>query len=207
LIGTGGERLVRLQAASRLPIRDWTFRFSKGFVSRIFLNRAQYHPRRGARHPPITGAFSLRHQPMSSTALLSLPVGVLLVIRDVTSTAPFTSVDPGLGPQAHISLSQTCRRLRDLYTFSTRESDVWKRACINAGYGRPVRREYPQALPSSTPARHASSQHRKAEATGLRARDARDGGDGWVFPQQNSCLPALPHGSPLPPFPKPLRRQ
>jgi len=89
----------------------------------------------------------------SSTTLLSLPVDVLLVIRDVISTAPFTSLDPGLGLQAHISLSQTCRRLRDLYTFSTRESDdqFWKRACVNAGYGRPMRREYPQALPGSTP--------------------------------------------------------
>ncbi|KAH9956373.1 hypothetical protein BC827DRAFT_1157821 [Russula dissimulans] len=89
----------------------------------------------------------------STTTLLSLPVEVLLIIRDLISIAPFTSLDPGLGLQAHISLSQTCRRLRDLYTFSARESDdqFWKRACVNAGYGRPMRREYPHALPGSTP--------------------------------------------------------
>ena len=89
---------------------------------------------------------------MPVTTLLSLPVDVLLVIRDVISSAPFTSTDPGLGLLAHLSLSQTCRRLRDIYTFSTRESDnnFWKRACAVAGYGRPMRREYPQALPGST---------------------------------------------------------
>ena len=87
-----------------------------------------------------------------TTSLLSLPVDVLFVIRDVISSAPFTSTDPGLGLLAHLSLSQTCRRLRDIYTFSTRESDnmFWKRACAIAGYGRPMRREYPQALPGST---------------------------------------------------------
>jgi hypothetical protein len=87
-----------------------------------------------------------------TTSLLSLPVDVLLVIRDVISSAPFTSTDPGLGLLAHLSLSQTSRRLRDIYTFSTRESDnmFWKRACAMAGYGRPMRREYPQALPGST---------------------------------------------------------
>jgi hypothetical protein len=87
-----------------------------------------------------------------TTSLLSLPIDVLLVIRDVISSAPFTSTDPGLGLLAHLSLSQTCRRLRDVYTFSTRESDdlFWKRACAMAGYGRPMRREYSQALPGST---------------------------------------------------------
>jgi hypothetical protein len=87
-----------------------------------------------------------------TTSLFTLPVDVLLVIRDVISSAPFTSADPGLGLLAHLSLSQTCRRLRDIYTFSTRESDdlFWKRACAMAGYGRPMRREYPQALPGST---------------------------------------------------------
>jgi len=87
--------------------------------------------------------------------LLSLPVDVLLTIRDVISSAPFTSLDPGLGLLAHISLSQTCRGLRDLYTFSTRESEdsFWKRACAMAGYGRPMRREYGQTLlPSGAPA-------------------------------------------------------
>ena len=86
---------------------------------------------------------------MPATAtLLSLPVDVLLTIRDVISTAPFTSLDPGLGLLAHLSLSQTCRGLRDLYTFSTRESEdlFWKRACAMAGYGRPMRREYTQPL-------------------------------------------------------------
>ena len=87
-----------------------------------------------------------------TTSLFSLPVDILLVIRDVISSAPFTSTDPGLGLLAHLSLSQTCRRLRDVYTFSTRESDdlFWKRACAMAGYGRPMRREYSQALPGST---------------------------------------------------------
>lgn len=87
-----------------------------------------------------------------TTSLLSLPVDVLLVIRDVISSAPFTSTDPGLGLLAHLSLSQTCRRLRDIYTFSSRESDdlFWKRACAMAGYGRPMRREYSQALPGFT---------------------------------------------------------
>ena len=90
--------------------------------------------------------------PVTTTSLLTLPVDVLLVIRDVISSAPFTSTDPGLGLLAHLSLSQTCRRLRDIYTFSTRESDdlFWKRACAMAGYGRPMRREYPHALPGST---------------------------------------------------------
>jgi hypothetical protein len=88
----------------------------------------------------------------STSSLLSLPVDVLLVIRDVISSAPFTSADPGLGLQAHLSLSQTSRGLRDLYTFSTRESDdlFWKRACAMAGYGRPMRREYHQTLPGVT---------------------------------------------------------
>ncbi len=87
------------------------------------------------------------------TSLLSLPVDVLLSIRDVISSAPFTSVDPGLGLLAHLALSQTCRRLRGIYTLSTPESEdlFWKRACIMAGYGRPMRREYPQALPGFTP--------------------------------------------------------
>lgn len=85
--------------------------------------------------------------------LLSLPIDVLLTIRDVISTAPFTSIDPGLGLLAHLSLSQTCHRLRDIYTFSASESDssFWKRACLMAGYGRPMRREYPQALPGFAP--------------------------------------------------------
>jgi len=85
----------------------------------------------------------------ATMSLLSLPVDVLLVIRDVISSAPFTSADPGLGLHAHLALSQTCRRLRDVYTFSTRESDdlFWKRTCAIAGYGRPMRREYPQTLP------------------------------------------------------------
>lgn len=84
-----------------------------------------------------------------SPTLLSLPVDVLLTIRDVISSAPFTSPDPSLGLLAHISLSQTCRGLRDLYTFSTRESEdsFWKRACAMSGYGRPMRREYGQTLP------------------------------------------------------------
>jgi hypothetical protein len=88
----------------------------------------------------------------SSSPLLALPVDVLLVIRDVISSAPFTSIDPGLGLLAHLSLSQTCRRLHDIYTFSTRESEdqFWKRACAAAGYGRPMRREYPQTLPGAT---------------------------------------------------------
>jgi hypothetical protein len=87
-----------------------------------------------------------------TTTLFSLPVDVLFVIRDTISSAPFTSTDPGLGLLAHLSLSQTCRRLRDIYTFSTRESDdlFWKRACAAAGYGRPMRREYSQPLPGST---------------------------------------------------------
>jgi len=90
-----------------------------------------------------------------TTSLLSLPIDVLFVIRDVISSAPFTSIDPGLGLLAHLSLSQTCRRLHDIYTFSTRESDdlFWKRACAMAGYGRPMRREYPQALPGVAPFR------------------------------------------------------
>ena len=89
----------------------------------------------------------------TSTALFSLPVDVLLTIRDAISSAPFTSLDPGLGLLAHLSLSQTSRGLRDLYTFSTRESEdsFWKRACVMAGYGRPMRREYGQALPGVTP--------------------------------------------------------
>ncbi|KAH9972518.1 hypothetical protein BJV74DRAFT_209321 [Russula compacta] len=87
-----------------------------------------------------------------SATLLSLPYDVLLTIRDVISTAPFNSTDPGLGLLAHLSLSQTSRTLRDVYTFSTRESDdlFWRRACFMAGYGRPMRREYPQALPGVT---------------------------------------------------------
>lgn len=87
------------------------------------------------------------------TSLLSLPVDVLLSIRDVISSAPFTSVDPGLGLIAHLSLSQTCRRLRGIYTLSTPESEdlFWKRACVMASYGRPMRREYPQTLPGFTP--------------------------------------------------------
>jgi hypothetical protein len=87
-----------------------------------------------------------------TTSLFTLPIDVLLVIRDAISSAPFTSTDPGLGLLAHLSLSQTCRRLRDIYTFSSRESDdlFWKRACAMAGYGRPMRREYSQALPGFT---------------------------------------------------------
>ena len=87
-----------------------------------------------------------------SPTLLSLPVDVLLTVRDVISSAPFTSLDPGLGLLTHISLSQTCRGLRDLYTFSTRESEdsFWRRACAVAGYGRPMRREYGQTLPGVT---------------------------------------------------------
>jgi hypothetical protein len=87
------------------------------------------------------------------TTLLSLPVDVLLTIRDAISTAPFTSIDPALGLFAHLSLSQTCRRLRDIYIFSTSELDdlFWKRACLLSGYGRPMRREYPQALPGFAP--------------------------------------------------------
>jgi hypothetical protein len=78
---------------------------------------------------------------------------VLLSIRDVISSAPFTSLDPGLGLFAHLALSQTCRRLRGIYMLSTPESEnmFWKRACVMAGYGRPMRREYPQALPGFTP--------------------------------------------------------
>jgi len=87
------------------------------------------------------------------TSLLSLPIDVLLSIRDVISSAPFTSIDPGLGLFAHLALSQTCRRLRGIYTLSTPESEdlFWKRACVMAGYGRPMRREYPLALPGFTP--------------------------------------------------------
>jgi hypothetical protein len=91
---------------------------------------------------------------LATATLLSLPVDVLLTIRDAISTAPFTSLDPGLALLAHLSLSQTCRGLRDLYTFSTRESEdlFWKRACAMAGYGRPMRREYTQPLlPGVTP--------------------------------------------------------
>lgn len=78
---------------------------------------------------------------------------VLLTIRDVISSAPFTSLDPGLGLFAHLALSQTCRRLRGIYMLSTPESEnmFWKRACVMAGYGRPMRREYPQALPGFNP--------------------------------------------------------
>jgi hypothetical protein len=93
----------------------------------------------------------------SSSPLLALPVDVLFVIRDVISSAPFTSIDPGLGLLAHIALSQTSRRLRDIYTFSTRESEdlFWKRACAAAGYGRPMRREYTQMLlPGATGTLH-----------------------------------------------------
>ena len=88
---------------------------------------------------------------MSTSSLLALPIDVLLVIRDVISSAPFTSADPELGLVAHLALSQTCRRLRDVYTFSSRECDdlFWKRACAIAGYGRPMRREYPQSLPGA----------------------------------------------------------
>jgi len=91
-----------------------------------------------------------------SPTLLSLPVDVLLTIRDVISSAPFTSPDPGLGLVAHISLSQTCRGLRDLYTFSTRESEdsFWKRACAVTGYGRPMRREFGHTLPGVTTTPH-----------------------------------------------------
>lgn len=89
---------------------------------------------------------------MPTSLLLALPIDVLFVIRDVISSAPLTSTDPGLGLVAHLSLSQTCRRLRDVYTFSTPESDdlFWRRACAIAGFGRPMRREYPQALPGAT---------------------------------------------------------
>ncbi|KAI0265336.1 hypothetical protein BC834DRAFT_1041800 [Gloeopeniophorella convolvens] len=85
--------------------------------------------------------------------LLSLPLDVLLSIRDAVSTAPFTLLDPGLALLAHLSLSQTCRRLRTLYAFATPESEdlFWKRACVIAGYGRPMRREYPHALPGAPP--------------------------------------------------------
>jgi hypothetical protein len=88
-----------------------------------------------------------------STTLLSLPIDVLLTIRDVISIAPFTTTDPALGLLAHLSFSQTCRGLRDLYTFSNGEWEIsfWKRACLLAGCGRPMRREYPQALPGSAP--------------------------------------------------------
>ncbi|KAI0292208.1 hypothetical protein B0F90DRAFT_1771346 [Multifurca ochricompacta] len=88
-----------------------------------------------------------------SPTLLSLPVDVLLTIRDVISVSPFTSIDPGLSLLTHLSLSQTCRRLRNIYSFSTPESDdsFWKRACVIAGYGRPMRREYTQTLPGSPP--------------------------------------------------------
>jgi len=107
---------------------------------------------------PFSLSFCLVRQPNAryimpaTSSLLSLPVDVLFVIRDAISSAPFTSTDPGLGLLAHLSLSQTSRRLRDVYTFSTGESDdlFWKRACVMAGYGRPMRREYPQSLPGAT---------------------------------------------------------
>jgi hypothetical protein len=66
----------------------------------------------------LVDSLTARYKMPSTSSLLSLPVDVLLVIRDVISSAPFTSADPGLGLQAHLSLSQTSRGLRDLYAFS-----------------------------------------------------------------------------------------
>ena len=106
-------------------------------------------PPQPLRHPVRFKFYLCRYPYAMSPTLLSLPIDVLLTIRDVISSAPFTTLDPGLGLLAHIALSQTCRGSRDLYTFSTRESEdsFWKRVCAVAGYGRPMRREYGQTLP------------------------------------------------------------
>ena len=61
--------------------------------------------------------------------LAALSDGILLHVRDII----------GSDLAAHVALSQTCRRLRDLYLHG--DSDAfWQYACFKAGFGRPKRR-------------------------------------------------------------------
>ncbi|KAI0044846.1 hypothetical protein FA95DRAFT_1608186 [Auriscalpium vulgare] len=84
-----------------------------------------------------------RQPTTAKPTLLALPNDVLLTIRDLISDAPFTSEDPSLGLLAHVAVSRTSRQLRALYHFSSAEYEqrFWKRVCVGAGFGRPVRRE------------------------------------------------------------------
>ncbi|KAI0062490.1 hypothetical protein BV25DRAFT_637468 [Artomyces pyxidatus] len=80
------------------------------------------------------------HHPYTMPTFLSLPSDVLLTIRDTIIQ------DPTLDLFTHVALSRTCRRLRSIYDFSSLEVEqrFWKRVCVSAGFGRPMRRERPQ---------------------------------------------------------------
>lgn len=56
----------------------------------------------------------------------------------------------GCNLATHIALSQTCRRLRDLYHHPDSET-FWQYACFRAGFGRPKRRQALEDLAEEFP--------------------------------------------------------
>ncbi|KAI0363763.1 hypothetical protein BV20DRAFT_86461 [Pilatotrama ljubarskyi] len=46
----------------------------------------------------------------------------------------------------HLALTQTCRRLRELYE---RDDKIWQSACFTAGFGRPLRKTLPPTVPGA----------------------------------------------------------
>ena len=61
---------------------------------------------------------------------------------DSLSDAVILNIRDALGGDlaAHIALSQTCRRLRDVYRDNDPDA-FWQFACYRAGFGRPRRRQ------------------------------------------------------------------